>query len=46
MSHSCHIAPPSVGKHKRLVIGAAMRKLLVLAYGILRSGVAFDANYA
>jgi transposase len=34
------------GKHKRLIIGAAMRKLLVLAYGILRSGVAFDANYA
>ncbi|HEY1654347.1 MAG TPA: IS110 family transposase, partial [Candidatus Tumulicola sp.] len=34
------------GKHKRLIIGAVMRKLLVLAYGILRSGVAFDANYA
>ncbi len=36
----------AVGKHKRLIIGAVMRKLLVLAYGILRSGVAFDANYA
>lgn len=36
----------AAGKHKRLVIGAVMRKLLVLAYGILRSGVAFDANYA
>ena len=34
------------GKHKQLVIGAVMRKLLALAYGILRSGVAFDANYA
>jgi transposase len=34
------------GKHKRLIIGAVMRKLLVLAYGILRNGVAFDANYA
>src|SRR5580693_9021363 len=34
------------GKHKRLVIGAVMRKLLVLAYGILRSGKRFDANYA
>jgi transposase len=34
------------GKHKRLIIGAVMRKLLVLAYGILRSGVPFDANYA
>lgn len=34
------------GKHKRLIIGAVMRKLLVLAYGVLRSGVAFNANYA
>jgi hypothetical protein len=38
------------GKHKRLVIGAVMRKLLVLAYGILRSGIAstpitLDAEY-
>ncbi|HVR48052.1 MAG TPA: transposase [Candidatus Binatia bacterium] len=36
----------TAGKHKRLIIGAVMRKLLVLAYGILRSGIAFDANYA
>jgi transposase len=36
----------SAGKHKLLIIGAVMRKLLVLAYGILRSGVPFDANYA
>jgi transposase len=36
----------TAGKHKRLVIGAVMRKLLVLAYGVLRSGVGFDANYA
>ena len=36
----------AVGKHKRLIIGAVMRKLLVLAYGILRSGKRFDANYA
>ena len=36
----------SAGKHKQLVIGAVMRKLLALAYGILRSDVAFDANYA
>jgi transposase len=35
----------AAGKHKRLIIGAVMRKLLVLAYGVLRSGVAFDANY-
>ena len=36
----------AAGKHKLLIIGAVMRKLLVLAYGILRSGVPFDANYA
>jgi transposase len=36
----------AAGKHKRLVIGAVMRKLLALAYGILRSGTRFDANYA
>jgi transposase len=36
----------AAGKHKRLIIGAVMRKLLVLAYGILRSGVPFNANYA
>jgi transposase len=36
----------TAGKHKRLIIGAVMRKLLVLAYGILRSGKRFDANYA
>ena len=36
----------AVGKHKRLVIGAVMRKLLVLAFGILRSGKRFDPNYA
>jgi hypothetical protein len=36
----------AAGIHKRLIIGAVMRKLLVLAYGILRSGVAFDVNYA
>lgn len=35
----------AAGKHKRLIIGAVMRKLLVLAYGVLRSGVVFDANY-
>lgn len=36
----------AAGKHKCLIIGAVMRKLLVLAYGILRSGVPFNANYA
>lgn len=36
----------AVGKHKRLIIGAVMRKLLVLAYGVLRSGKRFDVHYA
>lgn len=40
----------SAGKHKRLIIGAVMRKLLVLAYGVLRSGkrltrITLDAQY-
>ena len=34
------------GKHKMTVIGAAMRKLLHLAYGVVKSGKAFDPNYA
>lgn len=33
------------GKAKKAVIGAAMRKLLHLAYGVLKSGKAFDPNY-
>jgi transposase len=36
----------AAGKHKRLIIGAVMRKLLVLAYAILRSGTRFEANHA
>lgn len=36
----------AAGKHKRLIIGAVMRKLLVLAYAVLRSGKRFDVNYA
>jgi hypothetical protein len=36
----------AAGKHKRLIIGAVMRKLLVLAYGILRSGTPFEANHS
>ena len=34
------------GKSKMVVLGAAMRKLLCLAYGVLKSGVPFDPNYA
>lgn len=33
------------GKPRMLVVGAVMRKLLVLAYGVLKSGVPFDAQY-
>jgi transposase len=36
----------AAGKHRMLVVGAVMRKLLILAYGILRSGRPFEANYA
>jgi len=34
------------GKPRMLVVGAVMRKLLVLAYGVLKSGIPFDANYS
>jgi len=34
------------GKPKRQVIGAAMRKLLHLAYGVLKSGCPFDPHFA
>ena len=34
------------GKEKMLIVGAAMRKLLQLAYGVLKSGQPFDPNYA
>ncbi|MBD2080406.1 transposase [Leptolyngbya sp. FACHB-17] len=34
------------GKAKKQVIGAAMRKLLHLAYGVLKSGCPFDPNFA
>jgi transposase len=34
------------GKNGKLIVGAAMRKLLVLAYGVLKSGQPFDPNYA
>ncbi len=34
------------GKEKMVIIGAAMRKLLQLAYGVLKSGQPFDPNFA
>lgn len=34
------------GKNGKLIVCAAMRKLLVLAYGVLKSGRPFDPNYA
>lgn len=36
----------SKGKPKMLAIAAVMRKLLVICYGVLKSGKPFDANYA
>jgi transposase len=33
------------GKAKMVIVGAAMRKLLVLAYGVLKSGIPFDPHY-
>lgn len=34
------------GKSKMAIVGAAMRKLVHLIYGVLKSGQPFDANYA
>lgn len=36
----------SNGKRKKVALVAVMRKLLVLAYGILKSGKPFDVSYA
>lgn len=33
------------GKPKKVALVAMMRKLLVLAYGVLESGQPFDLNY-
>ncbi len=38
-----HLA--AAGKSKMVIIGAVMRKLLHLAYGVLKSGRPFDPNY-
>ena len=35
----------AAGKSKMLIIGAAMRKLLHLAYGVLKSGQPFNPNF-
>jgi transposase len=34
------------GKHKMVIIGAVMRKLLHIVYGVLSSGMPFDPSYA
>jgi len=36
----------AAGKHNMLILGAIMRKLLVLAFAILRSGKPFEPNHA
>lgn len=33
------------GKHKMVIIGAAMRKLVHLAYGVIKTGKPFDAEF-
>ena len=33
-------------KDKMVIVGAAMRKLLQIVYGVLKSGKPFDPNYA
>jgi transposase len=35
----------AAGKAKMAIVGAAMRKLVHLIYGVLKSGVPFDPNY-
>lgn len=42
VQHRLHIA----GKPKMVIIGAAMRKLIHIAYGVLKSGRAYQATYA
>ena len=34
------------GKCKMVIVGAAMRKLLHLVYGVLKSGEGFDPQFA
>jgi len=36
----------AAGKNKKLIVGAAMRKLLQIAFGVLKSGRPFDATIA
>ena len=36
----------AAGKPKMVIIGAAMRKLIHLAFGVLKSGRAYDSTYA
>jgi len=35
-----------VGKSKMAIVGAAMRKLVHLIYGVLKNGVPFNAKFA
>jgi hypothetical protein len=34
------------GKHPMAILGALMRKLLHIAYGVIKTGKPFDPNYA
>lgn len=44
--HACANRLRAAGKNKMTIIGALMRKLLHLAYAILKSGLPFDPDYA
>ena len=44
-SHS-HSVSADAGKPPMLIIGAAMRKLIHFAFGVLKSGRAYDAHLA
>ena len=43
--HYCLEMRIGTGKSKMQVIGAAMRKLLHLAFGVMKSGNVFDPNH-
>ena len=44
--HALAERPPACGKRPLVVVGAAMRKLLHLIYGVLKSGKPFDPAVA
>ena len=43
--HAFALRLRAAGKREMVILGAAMRKLLHLVFGVLRSGKPFNANY-